>query len=233
MTARTRSYGARGANGEQIAWVIRRFIEEVTEEVQRDRLFGLIKRYGWIAGVAVLLIVGGAAYNEWRKASERASAQAFGDALLNQIDGEYDASTALVASESPAQAAIAGHMAAARALSEGDTETGAAALEAVQNNAEVEAIYRELAAFKAALAMPMDGDAQARMDALDAITGPLRVLAQEQKAMVLIESGDRDAAAILDQSSDFCDALRAGRLRRAGADPRRGAAGRACALAGV
>lgn len=173
------------------------FIEEVTEEVQRDRLFGLIKRYGWIAGVAVLLIVGGAAYNEWRKASERASAQAFGDALLNQIDGEYDASTALVASESPAQAAIAGHMAAARALSEGDTETGAAALEAVQNNAEVEAIYRELAAFKAALAMPMDGDAQARMDALDAITGPLRVLAQEQKAMVLIESGDRDAAAAL------------------------------------
>jgi len=181
-----------------VRWLLaRRFIEEVTEEVQRDRLFGLIKRYGWIAGVAVLLIVGGAAYNEWRKASERASAQAFGDALLNQIDGEYDASTALVASESPAQAAIAGHMAAARALSEGDTETGAAALEAVQNNAEVEAIYRELAAFKAALAMPMDGDAQARMDALDAITGPLRVLAQEQKAMVLIESGDRDAAAAL------------------------------------
>lgn len=173
------------------------FIEEVTEEVQRDRLFGLIKRYGWIAGVAVLLIVGGAAYNEWRKAGERASAQAFGDALLNQIDGEYDADTALVASETPAQAAIAGHMAAARALSEGDTETGAAALEAVQNNAEVEAIYRELAAFKAALAMPMDGDAQARIDALDAITGPLRVLAQEQKAMVMIESGDRDAATAL------------------------------------
>lgn len=173
------------------------FIEEVTEEVQRDRLFGLIKRYGWIAGVAVLLIVGGAAYNEWRKAGERANAQAFGDALLNQIDGEYDADTALVASETPAQAAIAGHMAAARALSEGDTETGAAALEAVQNNAEVEAIYRELAAFKAALAMPMDGDAQARIDALDAITGPLRVLAQEQKAMVMIESGDRDAATAL------------------------------------
>jgi hypothetical protein len=72
-----------------------------------------------------------------------------------------------------------------------------AALEGVQNNPETEAIYRELAAFKAALAMPMDGDAQARMDALDAITGPFRVLAQEQKAMVLIETGDRAAAASL------------------------------------
>ena len=172
------------------------FIEEVTEEVQRDKLYGLLKKYGWIAGVAVLLIVGGAAFNEWRKASERASAEAFGDALLSSIDGAYDAN-AMIPAETPAQAAIAGHMAAARALSEGDSDAGLAALEGVQNNAEVEAIYRELAAFKAALAMPMDGDAQARMDALDAITGPFRVLAQEQKALVLIETGDRDAAARL------------------------------------
>jgi hypothetical protein len=172
------------------------FIEEVTEEVQRDKLYGLLRKYGWIAGVAVLLIVGGAAYNEWRKANERASAQAFGDALLANIDADYDAD-AVIAAETPAQAAIAGHITAARALSEGETDAGLAALEGVQNNAEVEAIYRELAAFKAALALPMDGDAQARIDALDAITGPFRVLAQEQKAMVLIETGERAAAAAL------------------------------------
>lgn len=173
------------------------FIEEVTEEVRRDKLFGLFKRYGWIAAVAVLLIVGGAAFNEWRKANERASAQAFGDALLGSIDGAYDANVGPVATETPAQAAIAGHIAAARALSEGDSDAGLAALEAIQGNPEVEAIYRELAAFKAALAMPIGDDAQARIDALDAITGPFRVLAQEQKALVLIETGDRDAAATL------------------------------------
>ena len=50
------------------------FIDEVTEEVRRDRLFGLMKRYGWIAALAVLLIVGGAAWNEWRKAQDRAAA---------------------------------------------------------------------------------------------------------------------------------------------------------------
>lgn len=38
------------------------FIEEVTEEVRRDRLFGLMRRYGWIAVLAVLLLVGGTAY---------------------------------------------------------------------------------------------------------------------------------------------------------------------------
>ena len=40
------------------------FIDEVTEEVRKDRLFQLFRRYGWIAGVVIVLIVGGAAWNE-------------------------------------------------------------------------------------------------------------------------------------------------------------------------
>jgi len=57
------------------------FIDEVTEEVRRDRLFALMRRYGWIAVLAILLLVGGAAWNEWRKAREASLAQAAGDAL--------------------------------------------------------------------------------------------------------------------------------------------------------
>ena len=37
------------------------FIDEVNEEVRRDRLYAALRRYGWIAIVAVLAIVGGAA----------------------------------------------------------------------------------------------------------------------------------------------------------------------------
>ncbi len=58
------------------------FIDEVSEEVRRDKLYGMMRRYGWIAVVAVVAVVGGAAYNEWRKASERSAAQAFGNAIL-------------------------------------------------------------------------------------------------------------------------------------------------------
>ena len=58
------------------------FIEEVTEEVRRDRLYALMRRYGWIAVLAILLLVGGAAWNEWRKAQAQARAAAFGDAIL-------------------------------------------------------------------------------------------------------------------------------------------------------
>ena len=62
------------------------FIEEVTEEVRRDRLFNLMRRYGWIAITAVVLLVVGAAYNEWQKARDMTAAQAFGDAVLTAIE---------------------------------------------------------------------------------------------------------------------------------------------------
>ena len=52
------------------------FINEVTEEVRRDRLFTLFRRYAWIGITIVVLTVAGAAWNEWRKADARAEAQA-------------------------------------------------------------------------------------------------------------------------------------------------------------
>ncbi len=60
------------------------FIDEVTEEVRRDKLFGYLRRYGWIAIVAVLLIVGGAAWREYQIAQRQAESEAFGDAVLER-----------------------------------------------------------------------------------------------------------------------------------------------------
>ena len=64
------------------------FIDEVTEEVRRDRLFRLCARYGWIAVLAVLLLVGGAGWNEWRKAEERERRRPSGDAILAALERE-------------------------------------------------------------------------------------------------------------------------------------------------
>ena len=41
------------------------FIEEVSEEVRKDRLFAIMRKYGWIALLAVLLMVSGTAYREY------------------------------------------------------------------------------------------------------------------------------------------------------------------------
>ena len=64
------------------------FIDEVTEEVRRDRLFGYFRRHGWIPAFIIFALVGGTAYNEWSKAQVAQVAQARGDALLNALELE-------------------------------------------------------------------------------------------------------------------------------------------------
>lgn len=44
------------------------FVEEVTDELRNDQLFAAMRKYGWIAAVAVVAIVGGASWNEYSKA---------------------------------------------------------------------------------------------------------------------------------------------------------------------
>ena len=62
------------------------FIAEVTEDVRRDRLFRLFRRFGWIPALVILVLVSGTAYNEWAKSKKAELAQVRGDALLNALD---------------------------------------------------------------------------------------------------------------------------------------------------
>ncbi|NNK78464.1 MAG: hypothetical protein HKP40_07100 [Litoreibacter sp.] len=178
------------------------FIEEVTEEVRRDRLFALLKRWGWIGGVAVLLIVGGASFNEWQKAKDRRSAEAFGDQILAAIEANDQGQSLLAADRTtPEHAAIAGHLAAADALAASDANRAGEAFSVVTSAADAPAIYRELASFKQALTL--EAPASERIAAFDALSAPgaaFRTLAEEQKALVLIETGETEAAIELLQS---------------------------------
>ena len=70
------------------------FIDEVNEEVRRDRFYFMLKRYGWIAVLAVILLVGGAAWNEYQKAQARAEAETLGDAMFAALSAEDTAARA-------------------------------------------------------------------------------------------------------------------------------------------
>lgn len=174
------------------------FIEEVTEEVRKDRLFALVRKWGWVGVLLVLLIVGGATYNEWRKASERAEAQAFGDALLAAIDADdQGASLAAIETANPQQAAVAGHLTAADALSAGETDAGLAALDRVMSQTDAPAVYAALAGLKRALALPPETPVAERRSAFEALAAPgapFQLLAQEQLALISAEEGDAEAA---------------------------------------
>ena len=69
------------------------FIEEVSEEVRRDKLFKYLKKYLWIGIIAIFIIVCIVAYNEWKKNYEKINYQLNGDELtlaLNKFFNDQD-----------------------------------------------------------------------------------------------------------------------------------------------
>jgi len=176
------------------------FIDEVTEEVRRDRFFLLLKRYGWIAILAVLLLVGGAAWNEWRKAQDRAAAEALGDSVLNalQLEDEPARTQALSAIQAPNPAARAMvDLLAAAEVAETDPEAASIRLIALADNTEAAPIYRQIATLKA-VSLPGTSlsaeDRRSRLDGLALGSGLTRLLAEEQLAYLDVEAGDPEAA---------------------------------------
>ena len=180
------------------------FINEVTEEVRREKLYGYLRRYGWIGVAAVLLLVGGAAFNEYRTSQARAAAEATGDALLAALEVDDPAARAEAMAGidiGGPSAAVALLLRAATLEEAGDTAAAAEVLQSLASNGDVPEMYRDLAAFKAAM-LPTDDLAarRANLEALGAPGRPFSLLAQEQLAYVALDEGDQDLAiAILER----------------------------------
>ena len=179
------------------------FIEEVSEEMRRDRLYGYMRRYGWIAVLAILSLVGGAAWNEYSKSQARAKAQSAGNAILAALEADdpqerVKALEALQSEDITEGAKAVVSLMQAAEQSAGDDPAGAqTALEAISVDGSLPEIYRQIASFKSATksggSLSVD-DRRLRLDALSAPGMSLRLLATEQLAMLDIEAGDTAAA---------------------------------------
>ncbi|WP_170428198.1 hypothetical protein [Ruegeria arenilitoris] len=177
------------------------FIDEVTEEVRRDRLFLLLRRWGWVGVLAVLLIVGGAAFNEVRKARATSQAEQLGDSLLAALTQNQSqdrvASLEAVETQSPGGDAILNMLLSASQLEAGSDQDAVASLNAVATQGDLPEIYRAIASFKALLlqseTMPT-ADRRVQFEALAAPGAPLRLLAEEQLALIDVSEGNVEAA---------------------------------------
>jgi hypothetical protein len=174
------------------------FIEEVTEEVRRDRLFGLFRKYGWIGGVVVVALVGGAAWSEWSKSRAEARAQAFGDAIIDALDtgtpDERRAALSAITADGEQTALLQLLLA-----SDPDEDRGAtlAALDVVAADSRLSVGYRDLAVLRRVLVAGAEMPAADRRAALQPIAAPgrpYRTLAEEQLAYLLVEEGKTDEA---------------------------------------
>jgi len=172
------------------------FIDEVSEEVRRDQLFSMMKRYGWIAVLLVVVLVGGAAWTEYSRAKATAAAQATGDGILAALEFDDSAQRSEALAALPASA-ITALMTSSELQLSGDLEAAAAALDGLVADMTVAQVYRNIAAFKAILlrhdAMSPE-DRKIALAPLAAPGGELRLLAMEQMALADIELGDIEAA---------------------------------------
>jgi hypothetical protein len=171
------------------------FISEVTEEVRRDRFYAFLRRWGWLIAAILVIIVGGAAANEWRKYRAETAARATGDALRAAFAEQEPVTRAerLAALAAEGQAGALARLAQAGSLAQaGDTEAAGEVLSALSTEA-----YRALAALQRVMLMGADLDASERLATLQGLTAPgapFRPIALEQRALVHLELGDREAA---------------------------------------
>lgn len=177
------------------------FIDEVTEEVRRDRLFALFRRYGWIALALILVLVGGTAWREYSQSRARAAAQGWGDAVLAAQRAEDPAAAlaALDAGGTGDREALGLMLAAGAALDAGDKAAAVTHLEAAVTAAQ-DPVMRDLARLKSVLVQEGDMDPAARDATLSELSNPgapFRLLALEQKAVALIAAGRNEDALTL------------------------------------
>lgn len=176
------------------------FIEEVSEEVRRDNLFRLFRKYGWIGIASVVLLVGGASYNEWSKSRARTAAEQAGDNILAALESPEakDRLAALSAlSEDGDRGAALQLLVSGEALASDDRDRAIQALSDIAGDAGLPVTYRHLAELKLLLIngadLPPD-ERISRLQVLAAPGAPYRLLAEEQIGLAQVAAGDTPAA---------------------------------------
>ena len=194
------------------------FIEEVNEEVRREKLYGYVRKYGWIAVLLVLGVVAVTGFLEYQKTTTARAAQQLGDRLVTAINEEDPAARAAalaeVAPEAGDAAVIVEMRRAGELVDAGDTAGAIAAFDAIANSGAAP-VYADMALLKSLMLRGEDQDAAARDAALAQLAAPgalYRPLALEQQGLIALEAGDRDKAVEifteLFQDSEITDGLR-------------------------
>lgn len=168
------------------------FIEEVTEELRRDQLFATFRKYGWVAALGIVFIVGGAAYYEWRQTTQENSAQAQGDAILSALEGETPEERAEALSMITDEAGLVARLLEANAYVEAGDEAKALDIFDAIAAQPLDPRYTDMAKFKALLIRGATMDPVERTNAFAELSlpgRPYRLIATEQGAIAMLEQG--------------------------------------------
>ena len=175
------------------------FIQEVSEEVRRDRLYRILKKWGWIGIAVIVALVGGASFNEWNKDSKMNSARNLGDRVLSAVANKDPIELKDIEISNISQDMFIKNLLSAILLSDNKLDASKMALEEIRDIPEITKTYRELNAFKLGLLVLKEGNltGDERFSVFEGLVepgSPFRLLAKEQQALILIEQGKLELA---------------------------------------
>lgn len=175
------------------------FIDEVSEEVRKDKLYATMRKYGWLAVMIVLALVGGTAFREYKIASATTVAQKTGDAISKAMSLEGPKARAVALSEiitNDKNVAVIALLKAAEQEAGGEFAASVETLEALEAS-NVPTAYRDLAHFKKLLIEKEGLSEDARIEGLNELAtsaSPYGLYAKEQLALIDLAKGHKEAA---------------------------------------
>ena len=175
------------------------FIQEVSEEVRRDRLYRILKKWGWIGIAVIVALVGGASFNEWNKDSKMNSARNLGDRVLSAVSNKDPIELKEIETSNISQDIFIKNLLSAILLSDNKLDASKKALEEIRDLPGITKTYRELNAFKLGLLLLKEDNltSDERFGVFEEFVepgSPFRLLAKEQQALILIEQGKLELA---------------------------------------
>ena len=177
------------------------FIEEVSEEVRRDRLYNFFRKYAWVGVLTVLTIVGGTAFLEFKKAAAKSKAEEVGSAVMKALEGSDEKERAkLLANIEVTNPEVKSIVAMLKAAEETTLQNYAAAsksLKAISEDLSTAQIYRDIAEFKFLLLSHDRIDDSLLLTGFEELASagnPFRLLAEEQIAIIKLKNRENDAA---------------------------------------
>ena len=180
------------------------FFREVDEDLQRDRLAALWRRYGWfVIALAVAVVVGtagGEAWRAWQQRSMQAEAARY-EAAAQGLDADPAAAAARLdafARDSRSGYGQLARLREAQAKMAAKDEAGAvAALQTLADDRSADPLVRDLASLLVVERTIDTGDPaalKARLEPLAAAGAPYRLTARELQALLDLRTGDAASA---------------------------------------
>ena len=177
------------------------FLQEVSEELRRDKLYRNIRKYGWVAILLVIVIVGAATYREYLKSQAETEAELFGTSIIDALNEKNvaDRISKLKKINAPGEnaKAVVAMLLSAEATGNETATFEMSTLNAVTQRLSIDAHYRDLLNFKILLGSSEIMDLDERIKAFEGLSkpgNPFRLLAEEQMALIELELGNTDNA---------------------------------------